>query len=271
MSEERNDASGVTEEPVLSRREGSVLVLTLNRPDRLNALSLPMYERLEFELRAADEDNTVRCIVITGSGRGFCSGADLKARSAGPPTGQERADYVRKAQHVNYLLQSCSKPVIAAVNGSAIGGGLELALSADLMVVASHAKLQFPEVSLGTFIGGGAAYTLAERVGVLKARELIYLGEFFLGQAAVEMGIATKSVHAEAVLGLAMELAEQLSEKAPLSLKHAKRLIGPAGTMSRVAVLKLEAEALTEIFGSRDWQEGVDAFHEKRAPKYTGE
>ena len=257
--------------PVLSRREGSTLVLTLHRPDRLNAVSLSMYERLQAELRAAAADRDVRCVVLTGSGRAFCVGADLKAHGEGPPTGEERRRYVGAAQRVNRRIQSGPKPVIAAVNGHAIGGGLEMALSSDFMVVAEDAKLRFPEISLGTFIGGGTAYTLAERVGVMKARELIYLGDFFRGTEAVEMGVAWKAVPADQVLPAALELAARLAEKAPVSLAWAKRLIGPAGTMSRARALRLEARALEEIFGTRDWREGVAAFHEKRPPRYTGE
>lgn len=271
MSDRPGDPSGVAEDPVLVRREGSVLVLTLNRPERLNAVSLPMYERLRSELRASAEDGAVRCVVLTGQGRAFCVGADLKAHGEGPPAGEERRRYVCTAQEVNLLIQTGPKPVVAAVNGHAIGGGLELALSSDFMVVAEEAKLRFPEIGLGTFVGGGTVYTLAERVGVQKARELIYLGEFFLGREAAAMGVAWKAVPTDKVLEEALALAARLSEKAPIPMAYAKRLIGPAGAMPREKALELEAEALQHIFGTRDWKEGVDAFREKRPPRYTGE
>ncbi|MDH5590877.1 MAG: enoyl-CoA hydratase/isomerase family protein, partial [Gemmatimonadota bacterium] len=189
----------------------------------------------------------------------------------GPPTGEDRRRYVRTAQRVNHLIQMNRKPVVAAVNGHAIGGGLEMALSSDFMVVAEEAKLRFPEVAIATFVGGGTVYTLAERVGTLKARELIYLGDFFSGNEAAEMGIAYRSVPSGSVLDTAMELAGRLSRLAPVSLAHAKRLIGTAGTMPRRRALRLEARALEEIMGTRDWAEGVAAFHEKRDPEYTGE
>jgi len=271
MSEERPDARDASEDPVLTHRSGSILVLTLNRPERLNAVSVSMYERLLDELQTADEDRTIRCIVITGQGRAFCVGADLKNHEDGPPTGTERTHYVQTAQRVNHAIQMGGTPVIAAVNGHAIGGGLEMALSADFMVVADEAKLRFPEISLGTFIGGGAAYTLTERVGTVKARELVYLGDFFLGDEAAEMGVAYRSVPAEEVMPVSLELAAKLAEKAPVSLAHAKRLIGPAGTMPREEALEREAEDLEEIFGTSDWAEGVEAFHEKRPPHFTGE
>lgn len=263
--------SGPSDAPVLSRRDGPILLLTLNRPDRLNAVSLPMYALLLDELKAAAQDREIRCVVLTGSGRAFCVGADLKAHGEGPPSGAERRRYVRTAQRVNRLIQMGPKPVVAAVNGHAIGGGLEMALSSDFMVVAEEAKLRFPEISLGTFIGGGTVYTLADRVGVVKARELVYLGDFFLGAQAAELGVGWKAVPGDQVLDTALELARKLAEKAPLSLAAAKRLIGPAGTMSRDEALRREARALERIFGTRDWKEGVDAFHEKRSPRYTGE
>lgn len=271
MSQQSEDAHGVPDGPLLSRRKGPLLILTLHRPDRLNAVSLPMYQALLARLREADRDREVRCVVLTGQGRAFCVGADLKAHGEGPPSGEERRRYVRTAQKVNRRIQLGRTPVVAAVNGHAIGGGLEMALSADFMVVAEEAKLRFPEISLGTFVGGGTVYTLAERVGTLKARELIYLGEFFSGAEAAEMGVAYRTVPAAEVLGAALELAERLSEKAPLSLAYAKRLIGEAGTMSRSKALRAEARALERIFGTRDWKEGVEAFHEKRLPRFTGE
>ena len=271
MSQHPAGSAGTHEAPVLARREGPVLVLTLNRPERLNAVSLSMYGRLLEELGQAGKDPEVRCVVVTGQGRAFCVGADLKSHGEGAPTGEDRKRYVRTAQRVNHLIQMGPKPVVAAVNGHAIGGGLEMALSSDFMVVADEAKLRFPEIALGTFIGGGTAYTLAERVGTLKARELIYLGDFFKGSEAAEMGIAYKAVPTDQVVPVAMELAGRLAERAPISLAWAKRLIGPAGTMSRKDALRLEARALERIFGTRDWQEGVEAFHEKRPPRYTGE
>jgi enoyl-CoA hydratase len=146
-----------------------------------------------------------------------------------------------------------------------------MALSSDFMIVAEDAKLRFPEVSLGTFVGGGAVYTLSERVGVMKARELIYLGDFFLGKEAADMGVAYRSVAAADVMDEALQLAGRLAELAPISLAYAKRLIGAASTMPRGKALKKEGRALEKIFGTRDWAEGVEAFHQKRPPRYTGE
>ncbi len=256
---------------VVVSREGAIVTLTLNRPERLNAVNLSLYEQLIVALDSANEDRDVRCIILTGSGRAFCAGADLKAHAERPPTSDERAVYTGAAQRANEVIQMGNTPVVAAVNGHAIGGGLELALSSDFMIVAEDAKLRLPEVALGTFIGGGVAYTLAERVGVLKARELIYFGDLFLGAEASQMGIANVAVPAARVVPLAREWAEKLAAQAPLSLAAAKRLIGPAGTMPRAEALELERAALEQIFGSADWQEGIDALRETRTPRYRGE
>lgn len=258
-------------EPVLVRSDGALRVLTLNRPDRLNAVSLPMYESLDRELAEAASDPEVRCLVVTGAGRAFCVGADLKAHGEGAPSGARRRRYVELAQRVNRRMQTGPVPVVAAAHGHAVGAGLELALSADFMVVGEEAKLRFPELALGTFVGGGTVYTLAERVGALKARELLYLGDFFRGREAAEWGVAWKALPTDEVLPAALALAHRLAQRAPRSLAWAKRLVGPAGTMSRSRALELEARALRDVFGTRDWQEGVDAFHEGRPPRFTGE
>lgn len=256
---------------VLAGRDGPILTLTLNRPDRLNAVNQALYDRLIEELERADTDREVRCVVLTGRGRAFCAGADLKAHAERRPTAEERQRYTTSAQRANRLLQMGTKPVIAAVNGHAIGAGLELALSSDFVIVAEDARLRLPEVALGTFIGGGVAYTLCERVGVSKARELIYFGDFFLGSEAAEIGVANRAVPRDDVVTLAGDWARRLTECAPLSLAAAKSLVGPASTMSRDEALELERAALEEIFASADWQEGVRAFHEKRPPQYRGE
>lgn len=255
---------------VLASRDGALLTLTLNRPHRLNAVNLPLYEKLVAELERAERDSAVRCVVLTGAGRAFCAGADLKAHAERPMPEEERDRYIRAAQHANHLLQTMGTPVVAAVNGHAIGAGLELALSADFALVAEDAKLRLPEVALGTFLGGGVVYTLAERVGVLRARELVYLGDFFLGAEAARMGVVNRALPADEVLPAARRLAGRLARRAPIPLAAAKRLIGPAGGLSREQALERERAALEKIFRTRDWAEGVAAFRDGRAPDYRG-
>lgn len=256
--------------PVLYRRDGRAAVLTLNRPDRLNAVSLQLYEILLGHMDTAEGDPEVRAIVITGQGRGFCVGADLKAHGETPLGDTARRRYIDAAQAANTRIQTSPLPVIAGVNGHAIGAGLELALSADFVLVAEEAKLRLPEVALGTFIGGGVTYTLSRRVGDLKARELILGADFFSGAEAARIGLANRALPADQILPASLELAERLAGHAPISLSRAKALLNEAHEATPEVMLEAEAEALAEIMKTDDWAEGVRAFAEKRTPNYEG-
>jgi enoyl-CoA hydratase len=197
-------------------------------------------------------------------------GADLKAHDSDELTAIERRSYVRAGQHVYRLMQRSSKPIVGAVNGHAIGAGLELALSCDFVVIAEAAKLRFPEVALGTFVGGGTVYMLPRRVGLARAKELILLGKFFTPQDAVNWGIANQVAATDDVIRIAQEIAQQLAQRAPLSLAYAKRLLNRAEQLEPDRALRLEARALLACMATEDWKEGVRAFHEKREPRYRG-
>lgn len=255
---------------VLASRDGALLTLTLNRPHRLNAVNVGLYEGLVRGLERAERDREIRCVILTGSGRAFCAGADLKEHRDTEMTREDRRHYTAIAQRANHLVQTIGTPVVAAVNGHAIGAGLELALSADFAIVAEDARLRLPEIALGTFVGGGAVYTLSNRVGVPKAREIIFLGDFFSGADAADMGVANRAVPASDVLPEATRLARRLARRAPIPLAAAKRLIGPAAAMSPEDALQHEQAALEAIFETSDWREGLAAFHEKRPPKFRG-
>jgi enoyl-CoA hydratase len=258
------------ERPILEERSGTAAVLRLNRPERLNAVSAAMYERLLERIRELEGDDAVRCLVLIGTGRAFCVGADLQAHGSGEPTLAERRAYIRLGQRANRALQRSRKPVIAAVNGHAIGAGLEMALSSDLMVVAADAKLRFPELHLGTFIGGGTSYTLPQRVGTTRAKELLLLGEFFSGADAAGMGLANRSVPADEVLATALKLAERVGAAAPRSVALAKQVLGRASHLRASRTLREEGEALLACMQTADWREGIEAFREKRVPQFTG-
>lgn len=259
-----------TSGPLGTSRDGPLLLLTLDRPERLNAVTPELYERLSEVLRGVENDASVRAVVVTGRGRAFSVGADLRGHDEAPLEGDERVRYVELAQEVNHLLQTLPKPVVAAVNGHAVGAGLELALSADFMVVARDAKLRLPELGLGTFFGGGVTYTLAERVGVARAREILLLGEPLSGEDAERMGLACRAVDADEVLNVARDVAETLATRAPVAMAHAKRLLGRVRDLSRREALQAEARALLECMETEDWKEGIRAFHEKREPRFRG-
>ena len=252
-------------------RDDGVAILTLNRPDRLNAVSLPLYNALSEALREFHTDRAVRAIVLTGAGRAFCVGADLKAHAGGELSRGDQLRYISAGQRAHWRMQRNAKPIVAAVNGHAIGAGLELALSSDFVIIADDAKLRFPEIGLGTFVGGGTVYTLPARVGALRAKELLLLGAFFSPQDAVSYGIANRTAPADQVLSQALEVARALTKQAPRSVAHAKRLLNQAAAPDARRTLLREARALLDCMGTADWREGVNAFQEKRAPEFRGE
>jgi enoyl-CoA hydratase len=198
-------------------------------------------------------------------------GADLKAHGRGRLSEADRREYVEAAQRANRLLQTFHRPTIAAVNGHAIGAGLEIALSCDFMIVAREAKLRFPEVSLGTFVGGGITCTLPRRVGLATARELILLCPMLSGEDACRIGLANRCVPGNRVLDEALEMAETLARMAPISMQYARALLNEAWLADTAAAMDREAEALTECMGTHDWLEGIRAFEEKREPRFRGE
>lgn len=257
-------------EELLAERRGPVLLLTLHRPDRLNAVSPALYAVLADRLAEAAADAEVRAVVLTGAGRAFCVGADLRAHGDRPLTGEDRRRYVDAAQAVNRAIQTSPKPVVAAVNGHAVGAGLELALSCDVVVVAREAKLRLPEASLGTFVGGGVTYTLVRRVGELRAREMLLLCPFVSGERAGEIGLANRVVDQTEVVPTAMDLAAELARRAPESVRRLKALLYAAPALPPEEVLRREADALLACMETADWAEGVAAFHEKRQPRFTG-
>lgn len=258
--------------PVLQVRfRDSIAVLTLDRPDRLNAVTLEMYESIQEAFSGIERRADIRAVVITGAGRAFCVGADLKNHAGAKMDDGARRRYIRAGQRTCRLIQNSRKPVVAAVNGHAIGAGLELALSCDFIVVSEAAKLRFPEIALGTFVGGGVTYTLPRRVGLTRARELIFLGSFFVGREALEMGIANRCVSPDRVFEAACSLARSLAQKAPLSLGFAKKLLSQAQHIDPETALNLEEEALFRCMKTRDWEEGIAAFAEKREPRFKGE
>jgi enoyl-CoA hydratase len=255
---------------IVRERSGSTLLLRLNRPDRLNAVSPKLYAGLVEAIAESDEDADIRVIVITGAGRAFCVGADLKAHAEAGGEAEARRQYVDLAQDANRALQRSRAPVVAAVNGHAIGAGLELALSADFIVAAREAKLRLPEVGLGTFFGGGVTARLPARVGIGRARSLMLLGRFVTGEEAERMGLVDEALPAGEVLPRALDLAAELAEKAPVSMRLARELLARAPWLTDDELLEAEADALLQCMDTRDWREGVRAFAEKRAPTFEG-
>ncbi len=265
-------------ETVLFERREPVAVVRLNRPERMNAVIEQMYLDLQTVLQQVRRDDSLRALVLTGSvwrrpdgdKQAFCAGADLKKHSAADRTPWQQRQYIFLAHETTRMIYELPKPVVVAVNGPARGAGSEMALNGDFLLMADTATIAFPETGLGTFVGGGVTSHLVQLVGMMRAKELVYTGKVLDGPAAVACGLALKSLPLPELLPAALELAEQLAARAPISLAFAKQLLRKAPHWDLETVLLAEAEAILACMKTEDWHEGIRSFSEKREPHYRG-
>jgi enoyl-CoA hydratase len=240
--------------------DGRVRHVQLHRPDRLNAVSEELYADLEAVLEAAAVDAGLGAILLSGAGRAFCAGADLKAHADRDRDPDQRRAYVWAGQRVNRLLQRMPQAVVAAVHGHAIGAGAELAVSADVIVCTEDARFSFPEVGLGTFVGGGASRRLPQLVGQLRAKQVLMLGRPLTGHEAAAWGLATEAVPADHLDRRSAELAHELADQPARSLRLAKEALNRAADMTLDEALVYEAEGLLACMASDDWSASVHRF-----------
>lgn len=258
------------EQVVLLAHEGPVSTLTINRPSVLNALSVEVLvaiKRAVDEVRARPE---VRCLIITGAGeKAFVAGADIASMQN---MGAEEAKFFAQKGHTAFdAIAALPFPVIAAVNGFALGGGCELALACDFIYASERAKFGQPEVNLGIIPGFGGTQRLARRVSVGVARELIYTGNIIDAQEALRIGLANKVVAADQLLAEAKKTALVVAQRGPVAVQYAKRVIGEGLDNVLSDGNELEIEAFAACFRTEDRREGVGAFLEKRAPNFRGQ
>jgi len=248
------------------KREG-VAVVTLGRPEKLNALSREVLEDLLEVLEAISRDPEVRAVVIAGSGKAFCAGADVSEFAKSLP---EIREFIDLGRRVFEMLETMDKPVVAAVHGFALGGGFELALSCDLIVAAEGAQLGSPEINLGIVPGWGATQRLLATVGPYKARELVLLGDRITAEEALRLGIVNRVVPADRVLEEALTIARKLAEKSPVALSAAKSIVN-RGLKALISVgLEVERDTFMAVASTEDAREGVRAFLERRKPQWRG-
>jgi len=251
-------------------RTGGVEVWTIDGEARRNSISVGMLAELNGLLARAAGDRALRCVVITGAGgKAFCAGADLKerARMSDPEVHAFHGDLRRALRSI----EASPQPVVAALNGAALGGGLELALACDLRIAASTAQVGLPEVSLGIIPGGGGTQRLARLIGVARAKDLVLTARRIGAVEAAEMGLVTRVVTAERLVPEALALGDQIARNAPISLRQAKRAIDGGFHLPLEEALELENRLYQDCLGTKDRVEALRAFAEKRPPVFTGE
>jgi len=253
----------------VERRPGGIATILIDRPAKLNALDGATLRELKAAVEKLAADPEVRVLVITGSGeKAFSAGADIAAMAAMP--GPEGRTYAELGHAVMAAVEAFPVPVLGVINGAALGGGFELALACDLLIASSRARLGQPEINLGLIPGFGGTVRLVKRVGLTRARELIYLGTTIPAEDALRMGLVTRVVQPEALPAAANELAEELARKDPVALRQAKRATAMALEKDTPAGCRVEVEAFAQTFASDDRVEGLRAFLEKRNPAWRG-
>lgn len=258
-------------ESLIYESADGIATVTLNRPERMNAIGGTMKEDLASAFfRLARADASLRCVVMTGAGeRAFCAGADIKERVDRRRTGPEYFLAQRETHQLIRGLIEFERPVIAAINGVAMGGGLELALTADIRYAAAHARLGLPEVKLGAIPGAGGTQTLTRLLGESRAKELLFTAAHLDAEQALAMGLVSRVV-AQDVRGAALETARKIAEMPPLAITFAKRAANAVMLAGLDAAFEAERYAAAMVTDSEDRREGFRAFVEKRKPVFTG-
>ncbi|MFS2248717.1 enoyl-CoA hydratase [Bacillus sp. A31] len=244
-------------------------IMTLNRPEQANSLSAAMLEEINQIIQEIKHDQSIRCLLITGAGSNvFCAGADLKERRL--MTEEEAKAAVLSIQQTFTEIDSLPVPVIAVMNGHALGGGLELALACDLRIARAGARLGLPETGLAIIPGAGGTQRLPRLIGLGKAKELIFTGGSLQAEEAIQIGLIEHLSLADSLMDDAISLAKQIAKNGPIALKEAKQAIQMSLDHDLRTGLMKEYEAYVRLIDTEDRMEGLQAFQEKRTPHYRG-
>ncbi len=254
---------------ILYSVENGIAEIRFNRPHRLNAVVTEFYAEIMDALERAEKDQTVRVVVLTGEGRAFCVGADLKEHGKGERTELEKLEYLNLGNDVCQRIYEHEKVVIAAVNGFALGAGCEMSVSCDFVLMKETAEIGLPEISIGTHVGGAVTEILPRIIGLSKTRELIFTGRRIDGAEAHEIGLAVHVFPDGDFDKGVKEFATLIASKAPVSMKFVKQHLNDMHQDYK-SRLVTEVAALRTCMLTEDWQEGVDAFSEKRDPVFKG-
>jgi len=249
--------------------EGHLGILTLTRPERLNAISKQMILELAELVTELESNDEVRVIIVTGEGRAFCAGADIKERAENPDdmTVQRSSRLISPTFR---RLERLAQVTIAAINGPAAGGGLELALACDLRIASTESRVALPEITLGILPGAGGTQRLPRLIGPARAKQMMLFGDFVDAEKALDWGIVNATASADALMETSREWAATLLERAPLSLANIKWSVNTAMDSDLDTGINYEQRASTIVAMSNDRQEGYDAFVNKRPPHFTG-
>jgi len=264
------------QEAILSETRNGVAWLTLNRPDRLNALTGGMTAQLGDMVHELGDDDNVRCVVLTGAGRAFCAGADMggMASRASGDAPQRSAEQARRGfKHTQRLilgLNGIEKPVIAMVNGDAVGAGFDIACACDLRVASTNARFMVAFTRIGLVPGWGGTWLMPRLIGIPKALELLYTADFFSAEDALRCNFVNAVHPPDALVEATTALAERIAAGPPISMRLNKLQVFKGLEMSLESALKFNAVTETITLNSTDHREGVTAFREKRPAQYSG-
>ncbi len=251
---------------LLERPADGVALIRINRPDARNALNMEVRRLLAQHMTELGDDQATRCIVLTGNEKSFAAGADIKEMA-----GAGTVDMMlRNTLKLWRTISGCPKPVIAAVNGFALGGGCELAMTCDIIIAGESARFGQPEVKIGIIPGGGGTQRLTRAVGKYKAMKICLTGDLFTAKEASEMGLVSEVVPDAEVEKRAVTMAQQIAELAPLAVQQIKEVVLAGQDASLETALRLETKAILLLFSTLDQKEGMAAFIEKRKAKFQG-
>lgn len=250
--------------------DDKIAVITINRPEVLNALNRGALEELKLAIEEIEEDNAIQVFIVTGAGaRSFAAGADINDLKK-IATAIESLEFMRFGQGIFSSIERLGKPSIAAVNGYALGGGCELALACDLRIASDNAVFGQPEIKLGSIPGWGGTQRLSRLIGKANAKELILTGDFLTAEAAKELGLVNRVVSQDRLMETAREIAQKIATKSPVALSMAKLAINKGAESDLDTGLALEAYGVSMCQTTGDQKEGIRAFFEKRAPVFKG-
>ncbi|MCQ5376244.1 MAG: enoyl-CoA hydratase-related protein [Methanomassiliicoccales archaeon] len=256
-------------EHVILERDDGIAIITINRPKVLNALRTDVLRDLREALMECENDDAVKVVIITGAGdRAFVAGADIGEMSELDPI--KAKAFSEFGNSVFLYIEKMSKPVIAAINGYALGGGCELLMACDIVIASEKAKIGQPEVKLGIPPGFGGTQRMARLLGKMKAKELIFTGDMIDAQEALRIGLVNKVVPSEKLMEEAKNLARTIASRGQIAVRMAKQLINEGIDVDLETGLSLEAKGFAICFSTEDQKEGMKAFLEKREAKFTG-